>query len=193
MEPLREPSFYFPCDQCQTLSLQSYGPTLPCGVERYYNNFILKRSAVKSKRGRKNPGGEEERVAIVYPSIDSITGAGGDVEVMFDHLTGTVKNIDKRKVLQQYQGREVELLLKIQVPWSLMGPLMNEDLMAYNKSRDFRVTIKNSDKDCGKIREKILKDGYMCINPGMKLFFRAVLLTDFSLTVFLDQTKFQNW
>lgn len=193
METLLEPLSYFPCKPCQTRSIHSYGLTLPCGVERYYNNFVLKRSAVKGKRGRKGGEREEEKVARVFPSIDGITGVGGNVELMFDHLTGTVKHIDGRKVLQQYQGKEVELLLKIQVPWSLMGPLMNEDLMAYNKDRDFRVTIKNSDRDCSKIREKILKDGYMCVNPGMKLYFRAVLHADFSLDVFLDQTKFQSW
>ncbi|KAL5259558.1 hypothetical protein ACHWQZ_G009863 [Mnemiopsis leidyi] len=148
METLLEPSSYFPCKPCQTRSIHSFGLTLPCGVERYYNNFVLKRSAVEGKRGRKGGEREEEKVARVFPSIDGITGVEGNVELMFDHLTGTVKHIDGRKVLQQYQGKEVELLLKIQVPWSLMGPLMNEDLMAYNKDRDFRVTIKNSDRDC---------------------------------------------
>ena len=131
----------------------------------------------------------------VYPSVTQVLPRGetASMTILMDHLTRTVRQIEGDKVLQRYKGTETEFILKIQVPWTLFGPCLNGDLIAYNESRDFRVTIKNTDKDCGKIRDKILSDGFMCVNPGMKLFFRAKLHKDFTLDVYLDQTSFQNW
>ena len=192
-EPLSDPTTYFPCDHCKQLPHYSNN-TRPCVVERYYNTFILKRTAAcrdRSQRGNERDSGGN--FARVYPSITSIVPGGGTSETMFDHLTGTVRHIEGDKVLQRYKGTETEFILKIQVPWTLFGPCMNENLMAYNESRDFRVTIKNTDRDCRKIRDKILSDGFMCVNPGMKLYFRAKLYEDFTLDVYLDHTSFQNW
>ena len=194
MEPLAEPSSYFPCIQCQQLSQFGIYNEKKCALERYYNTFILKKPSGLGKKDLKKSRRESvDSVARVYPSIASIAPGATTSEVMFDHLTGITRHIEGEKVLQRYKGRETELTLKIQVPWTLFGPCMEENLMAYNESRDYRVTIKNTDRDCHKIRSKILRDGFMCVNPGMKLYFRAKSHADFSLDVYLNQTSFQHW
>ena len=117
--------------------------------------------------------------------------------MMTNHLTGEIYQIDLNEVKEKYQGREVEFVLKIQVPfpmpWHFLGTTDTEHIMIYNKQRDFVAYISKKDPGFAKLEEMILSQGVDCVNPGKKGHFFTKLRNDMKLDIYLDRITHESW
>ena len=154
--------------------------------------------------GKISDAGKDDNIVKVFPvtvedKFAVSSGLSFNIETNYLTRSQIARNNGVKKSIVKKKEMIVKIQTSLDMEQSVGIAFVSDirDLRVYDESRDYDVYINTSDKNFGKIRDKILKDGLRSCHPHpllKKLYFKAHLNPDSSLDVYLDNTyNIRNW